>query len=119
MKSAGDFIRQLHRYHVIRLSDLLPLVPLDCLDLILVVPLPDRFEVATLMPNIEIWPRVTLRFDPVVSDDARIGMAHDVLLHNVQTVGEMGPVQLGRMVAIFRPQVVVVVQGLADSVEAV
>lgn len=119
MKRAGDLIRQFHRHHVIRLPDPLPLVALDRLDLVLVVPFPDGLEVAALMPNVEIRPRVPLRLDPVMGDYAHVGVAHDVLLHNVQTVGEVGPVQLSRVVAIFRPQVVVVVQGLTDRVEAV
>lgn len=119
MKSAPDLVGQFHRHHVIRLLDLLPLVALDRLDLVLVVPLPDRLEVTALMPNVKIRPRVPLRLDPVVGDDAYVSVAHDVLLHNVQTVGEVSPMQLSRMVAVFRPQVVIVVEGLADRVETV
>ena len=119
LKSLGDLIGQLHRHHVVGLPDPLPLVALDRLDLVLVVPFPDGVEVAALMPDVEIRPRVPLRLDPVVGDDAQVGVAHDVLLHNVQAVGEVGPVQLGRVVAVLGPQVVVVVQRLADRVQAV
>lgn len=119
MKGLGDLIGQLHRHHVVGFPDPLPLVALDRLDLVLVVPFPDGVEVAALMPDVEIRPRVPLRLDPVVGDDAQVGVAHDVLLHNVQAMGEVGPVQLGRVVAVLGPQVVVVVQRLADRVQAV